>query len=53
VDYIFVDDRAPKSPGFHEETREIRRRIRTAFADEGIDYWPYVRIRTASEQRAL
>jgi hypothetical protein len=51
--YIFVDDDAPKAADFHTETNEIPRRIRTAFADAGIDYWPYVRIRTASEQRAL
>ena len=51
--YVFLKDETIENPGWHEETFEIEKRIRTAFFDEEVPWRPSVRFRTASEQRSL
>jgi hypothetical protein len=51
--HVFVKDEVADRPDLVEDTTEIRRRIRLALNDAGIARWPYVRFRTASEQRSL
>jgi hypothetical protein len=51
--YVIVEDDAPDRDGFRSAVRELRERIQEALKDSGVPRWPFVRIRRASEQRAL
>jgi hypothetical protein len=51
--WIVVDDTAANEPGFDREANLLPRQIREALRKSGIERWPYVRFRTASEQKAL
>jgi hypothetical protein len=51
--HVFVRDEVADRKGLIKETNEIDRRIRVALDDAGVARWPYVRFRTASEQRSL
>lgn len=51
--WIVVDDRTANSPGFPQLANQLQREVREVLRAAGIDRWPYVRFRTASEQREL
>lgn len=51
--WLVVEDAAADDPAFAAATARLPRRIRDALQKAGLDRWPYVRFRTASEQKAL
>jgi hypothetical protein len=51
--WVFVDDQAMKREDFTRISLDIERKILDAFSAAGIERWPYVSFRSASEQRAL
>ncbi|HWE93213.1 MAG TPA: hypothetical protein VG269_04500 [Tepidisphaeraceae bacterium] len=51
--WLVVDDAAASDDTFSAATTHLPRQIREAIQRAGLERWPYVRFRTASEQRAL
>ena len=51
--WVIVDDDAADDPGFTAESTRVSREIREALQRTGSDRWPYVRFRTATEQKSL
>jgi hypothetical protein len=51
--WVLVDDAAANDPGFTTVSTRLQREIQQALQRAGLDRWPYVRFRTASEQKAL
>jgi hypothetical protein len=51
--WIIVDDAVADDSDFPRFTMLIQDRIRRALRERRIERWPYIRFRTASEQRAM
>jgi hypothetical protein len=51
--WMIVDDASPEKEGFYQRTWEVEEKIREALSAAGVARWPYFRMRTGSEQRAL
>jgi hypothetical protein len=51
--WLFVDEDVVQRKEVSRVTTAVREKIRDALAAAGIRRWPYVRVRTAAEQRAL
>lgn len=51
--WVIVDDAAGEEEGFTKAALKLEEQIREALLAAGVARWPYVRFRTATEQRAL
>jgi hypothetical protein len=51
--WVLVDDAAANDARFTTTSDRLQREIRQSLQRTGLDRWPYVRFRTASEQKAL
>ena len=51
--WLFVDPEEAKKDTFQAVTDEIIEKIRSELPKAGVTRWPYIRFRTASEQREL
>jgi hypothetical protein len=51
--WIFVDSETATSENFTQLANDIQHRVRESLTTAGVMRWPYIRFRTASEQRAL
>jgi hypothetical protein len=51
--WILVDDAVADDAGFARTTTRLQREILQALQRVGLDRWPYLRLRTFSEQKSL
>ena len=51
--WVIVDPDAAEKDGFQQATGKIKQQIKQALQAGGIERWPYIRFRTAVEQRTL
>src|SRR4051794_17234333 len=51
--WLILDDDAPDADAFAPIMMRLSREIHRALQDAGLDHWPYLHVRTVSEQKEL